>query len=656
MTAISRLIDIFSYAVALCGIAPLFPWLTAAPRLILAAGLIAGVWQSVRGPWQLKSWALNIAVLLFFLLYLAGFTASNLVQSAVALLAIMLAVRLAGEKNSRYYLQIMTLSLLCLASSSLFELNPMFLFYLVVIFVLIAISLVLLAFYDQDGGMIMSKQTLRRILTAGFLTALASVPLMFILFPILPRTQIPLWNVYGAPPTQQAGFSERVEPGRGERVNDSRRIVFRAEMPPRLRQDLYWRATVFNRIEMTRWVRGVSPAPELPKPDGVRVSQIIYPEPGFSRFLVGLDIPAHVAAFRVRWNPDLVWEQRLNTDRRLSYRVDSTIGGFLPVVDTINRDFYLQLPERVSQSFWAVSGRIRREGQSDEKKLELLEEHFRKGGYRYSAQGLPVGEDALETFFAETKSGNCEFFASSFALLARLSGIPARLVGGYLGGEYNDVGGYYLVTEGMAHVWVELFLEGEGWRRVDPSLFAVNADAVWNAPKHAGFLQRLRMILDSLEYIWSRSVVSYDFERQLSSVRFVTGHMRDLQLKRPSGGVALPFAAALVITFIATLALKRRVLFPRREELLLKGFYRRLERDCGVAVQPDSQGVFDLASLAGCKRAREFADIYASAIYRDRKLTDDEYIRLKKLLKLDFNSAADGKTSEKKHTARGDDI
>ena len=62
--------------------------------------------------------------------------------------------------------------------------------------------------------------------------------------------------------------------------------------------------------------------------------------------------------------------------------------------------------------------------------------------------GLPTGEDALEKFLFESKQGNCEFFASSFALILRGAGVPARLVGGYLGGEYNELGGYFLVSEG----------------------------------------------------------------------------------------------------------------------------------------------------------------------------------------------------------------
>jgi len=642
MTAISSLIGIFSYAVALCGIMPLFPWLTTAPRLLLAAGLAAGVWQSVRGAWPLKNWMLNASIVPVFLYYAARFSLSNAVQPVVSLLAIMLAVRLVGEKSVRHYLQILALSLFCLASSSLFDLSPVFLLYLALLLILVAISLVLLTFHDQDSRMRLPRGDLRRVLAAGLLMPLASVPLLLIFFPLLPRTQLPLWNIAAAPQARSTGFSDRVEPGRSERAADSPLLAFRAEMPPRPPQQLYWRSMVFNRLEGTRWVRDSAVPPEWPKFGASRISQAIYPEPGLSRFLIALDVPAATTALRARPNPDATWELRSADAKRLSYRADSTVGGLLPVAGTINRDFYLRLPPGLPQSITRLAGRIRAEGPGDDRRAELLERHFRNGGYRYGMERLPTGEHALERFLFETRRGNCEFFASSFALLARSAGIPARLVGGYLGGEYNDVGGYYLVTEGMAHVWVELFMEGKGWRRVDPSSFAANADTFWGAPRSKTFTMRLRMTLDSLDHAWNRSVIGYDFERQLDVARTLTGSLQSLTLQRLLRGILPPLGVVAVVSLASFLLLRRSTLLPPREERLLRSFYRHLERDCGLNVQPGRQGLFELAWLADDGRVREFVDIYAAAIYRDRKLTDEEYGHLRRLLRAGFERDSGG--------------
>src|ERR1039457_3550600 len=174
-TTLNLLISLLSYGIALCGIVPLFPWLETAPRLILAAGMAAGIWQDIRSPWPLKNWIFNAAIVPVFLFYAVQFTRANPVQPVVSVLAVMLAVRLAGPKNARHYLQISALALFCLASSSLFDLSPAFLAYLVLLLMMVAVLLVLVTFYSQDNRMMLARADLRKILLAGVLIRLASL-------------------------------------------------------------------------------------------------------------------------------------------------------------------------------------------------------------------------------------------------------------------------------------------------------------------------------------------------------------------------------------------------------------------------------------------------------------------------------------------------
>jgi transglutaminase-like putative cysteine protease len=153
--------------------------------------------------------------------------------------------------------------------------------------------------------------------------------------------------------------------------------------------------------------------------------------------------------------------------------------------------------------------------------VELLEAYFRTNKFRYSMHGLPTGPNALEQFLFEKRQGNCEFFASSFALVLRAAGVPARLVAGYLGGDYNEMPPPYLVSEDMAHVWVEAFIPGRGWVRIDPSGLALNAGVFWNKPKRHDWLTTLRQTLDSLDYSWNRAVITYDLERQVEAARSI---------------------------------------------------------------------------------------------------------------------------------------
>jgi transglutaminase-like putative cysteine protease len=610
------------------------------PRLILAAGLVAGIWQDLRGPWPLKNWACNAAVVPVFLYYAVQFSRANPVQPVVSVLAVMLAVRFAGPKNVRHYLQISALSLFCLAASSLFELPPSFLVYLVLMLIMVAVSLVLLTFYSQDQRMPLARADLRKILLAGLLMPLVSLPLLMLFFPILPRTQIPLWNFIASSTALPSGFNDKVEPGSSASVGDSRVLAFRAEMVSLPRQELYWRTTVFNRIDGRRWARTEPPFERI-RFSGQRIAQTVYPEPGLVRTLPVLDAPAAVALQRVRQATDGIYEFYGRTGRRFIYSAESIPSGTLAVSGEIKRSFYLALPENLPPRIMQLAGRIRKSGSSDARRLEQLEVYFRNGDFRYSLKGLPTGDDALDTFLFESKQGNCEFFASSFALILRGAGVPARLVGGYLGGEYNDLGGYYLVHDGMAHVWVEAFITGKGWVRVDPSGFARNAGVVWGGPSQKGLLHSLRMLLDSLNHRWDGMVVTYDFERQMEAVRGAGKLVQGFETRTVFSSF-LPYLLliAVVAGLLCGIAYRKR-LFPSREERLLRAFYRQLERDYSLKVERWRAGLFELADRTGSPRVRLFADIYAGAVYRDRILTGDEYRILSQMIRAGFREGAD---------------
>ena len=94
---------------------------------------------------------------------------------------------------------------------------------------------------------------------------------------------------------------------------------------------------------------------------------------------------------------------------------------------------------------------------------------FRDEEYFYTLEPPRLQLDSVDDFLFNTRRGFCEHFASAFTMLARAAGIPARVVTGYQGGEYNPMGGYLLIRQSDAHAWSEVWLEGRGWVRVDPT-------------------------------------------------------------------------------------------------------------------------------------------------------------------------------------------
>lgn len=633
MIAIRSLATILTYLIGLCGMVPLFPWLTMFPRGVMVAGLLFGLFQDRRGSWQLKPWLQHIAIVPVFLFYALQFSRANPAQPVISVLAIMLAVRLGGEKTVRHSLQIYALSIFCLASSSLFDLSPVFLLYLGLLLFMVAIALVLLTFQSQDQAMAVSGPDLKRIFFAGLLMPVLAVPLLLLFFPMMPRTQMPLWHFLNPPPTRTTGYADAVEPGSQSAVIASQALAFRAEMPQQAMSQLYWRGTVFNRTDGNKWTRITQVPTEQIDITGQPVRQVIYPEPSAVRTLIALDRPTFMTMPRVIHAPDGVYEVARVSGSRQSYSSDSISTGVAFQRNALNSRFYLQLPEHLPARVTALAATIAASSEEAHGRIEFLENYFRHGGYRYATRDLATGDLALEKFLFEKKQGHCEFFASSFAVLLRAAGVPCRLVGGYLGGDYNQFGGYYLVTDDKAHVWVEAFITGSGWVRIDPSSFAANAADVWTAPRSPSLKLRLSLAIDSFNHSWNRSVITYDLEQQIKIAHNVGSRFQGLKPSQILPGM-VPYLAAGLLFYGAWYIWRRTLLFHSREQRILNRFLRLVEREFGIPVASGKKGLFELARAVDDDYVSEFVSLYSGSIYRDRRLTDQEYLRLRQILRI----------------------
>jgi transglutaminase-like putative cysteine protease len=623
MVSISAVVKILAYSIALIGYAPLSPFLEVVPRFIFPLALIGGFLDDRRGSW-LRGPVPTLISLLFFLLYGAQFSKENIVGPAANLLTILLAVRLVSEKNVRNYLQIFALALFSLASSTLFTLQPSFLLYLVLLIVLIAVALVILTFYASDNSLTVTRSGLKTVVSIALLMPAAAVPLMFVFFAILPRTQYPLWNFANLAGSRVAGFSEQVQPGASSSVGETRKAAFRASCEKLAKDQLYWRGAVLNIPAENAWSRGDVPSGESSYADaGKNVHQTVFLEPGKSRYLFALNMPRSITGIRASLTPDFVIRAGSRVDNRVRYDVDSVPGATVKSRRGIDRAFYLQLPRSLSARMLAVGKDIAEKGESDAAKVELLKRFFLAGNIMYATSDLPVSADPLDDFLFAKKRGNCEFFASSFALLLRAAGVPSRLVGGYLGGEYNDLGGYYLVTEDMAHVWVEAYLSEKGWVTIDPSTLSGNFRHM-SENRDGGPAGRLRMYMDTFSYYWNVAVVTYDLEKQLQLMRTANNKLKELPLTFHPKKYLLS-AAGLFALMALFFAIKRAgVGRISREERILRRLFTLIERKYHCEIDATT-GLYELAALTGDPCVEKFAAIYGEAIYHDRTLTAEEY-------------------------------
>lgn len=634
MIRVKALLDLLAYAAALVGTVPLYPYLDRPVQAFLPVALFAGIYCDRLGRHPLRGWPVTVLSVLLFTAYALQISQHHVVPPVVHILALLLAIRLAAAKEGRHYLQIFVLAVIALAGSTLLSLSPLFFPGLVLLVTCLTAGLVLLTFHDADPQQRLSRSQLRQLLAPILMLPAVSLLLMLIFFTILPRTRHPLWNFLTPEPVAGTAFADQVQPGAFAELAQTRAVAFRVEMLEQAPEDLYWRGTVLNQVAGNAWRRQAPSPLETTRLTGGRpVRQVFYPEQESSpgTFLFALDLPQQLEGIRAGQAGDRVHTAARSFERRRHYQALSLLGAGLQAVGPVDRQFYLQVIDSPGPRVEGMARQLAAEGGDDRQKIARLEEFFRAQQLTYATTGLPGPEDPIEEFLFERKRGYCEFFASSFAVMLRLAGVPARLVGGYYGGEYNPWGGYYLIREDAAHVWVEALVDGREWVRLDPTGLARNG-TTGRRPLGLG-----RQWLDAFDYWWTRTVISYDVGQQLKLLQEV-----DLRMSRgqwPAVGrrgwwwLLLPAGALLLLRF-----LWRR---PSAEARILGAFRRQVERRHRLQAPP-SMGLLELAEQTGDPLCRRFAEIYAGALYRDRRLSAEEKRQLRQLLRRLGESPAAG--------------
>jgi transglutaminase-like putative cysteine protease len=147
-------------------------------------------------------------------------------------------------------------------------------------------------------------------------------------------------------------------------------------------------------------------------------------------------------------------------------------------------------------------------------------------GYSLESE-IPEGDaDRLLRWVASGQAGHCELYAGAFVLLARSAGIPARMVTGFVGGDWNGFENYFMVRNRNAHAWCEVLDPKRGWVRVDPTPgYAVDPGSVDEALAGGNleFDRTFKAYLDSLSILWFRRVIQFDGTDQQEMAEIMKG-------------------------------------------------------------------------------------------------------------------------------------
>lgn len=371
----------------------------------------------------------------------------------------------------------------------------------------------------------------RNLRTTGLLLAQA-VPAALVLFLLFPRVQGPLWGLPQDAYAGMSGLSDNMAPGNISQLTLSDAIAFRVDFPgdPPRRRALYWRGPVMWDFDGRTWRIGASALGSLPPParDGTRLEYAVLLEPHNRNWLFALEVPASLPP-GARILEDGLVIASAPVRARMRYEIASVIEATPdPAADRENLRRALRLPAGFNPRARALAESWREGAASDRAIAERAIAHFRRERLQYTTEPPQLGRDSVDEFLFDTRQGFCEHFSSAFVFLMRAAGVPARVVTGYHGGELNPVDGKFTVRQADAHAWTEVFLEGAGWIRVDPTALSVpgriDAGLAQALPENAPlpllmrselqWLRTLRYNWEALTHQWNLYVLGYNTNRQ----------------------------------------------------------------------------------------------------------------------------------------------
>ena len=499
-------------------------WITV---LLLAVG--AWRWVAAQRGWPLASrWLRVVIVVVATVAILSTYRTLNGIEAGTAFLVLMAAAKLLETRGPRDLTVLVFIAWFLLYAALLRDQRLLQLPWLLGSAFLTTVALMRV---HADATAAPAVHLARRALVL----LLQAVPVALALFLLFPRLPGPFWGI-DAGTQARTGLDDEMTPGDVSDLSASGGVAFRVRFrgATPAPQQRYWRGPVLHEFDGRSWRR---PRAQIFPQQGARfsgepVEYQITLEPHARRWVLALDLPARWSEREVVQSYDFTLLSARPVGRVTAFELTSyprfVAGVELP--ESMRRKD-LALPADGTNARSVALGRdlAARHGGDPRPIVGDLLQRFREQPFEYTMRPPRLADNAVDEFLFETRKGFCEHYASAFTVVMRAAGVPARVVTGYQGGEFNPYGGYLIVRQSDAHAWSEVWVDGRGWMRVDPTaavaperirgglIDAVGADEpVPGRLRDASpLLMQLELSWDAVNDFWNQRVIRFDAMAQL---------------------------------------------------------------------------------------------------------------------------------------------
>ena len=443
------------------------------------------------------------------------------------LLSVLLAIKLHESISRRDYMLLIFLSFFIIVTNFLFSQNIPMVIYMMFIAIILVISMISI---NQDSAPL----DLHYKLKFSVKLLLQSIPLMIIMFMLFPRISGSLWQLPNEKQSALSGLSDTMSPGNISNLIQSNSVAFRVKFSDKIpaQKNLYWRAIVLWYFDGNTWETGnqnISQQATLYTISKDSIEYTVTLEPHQKNWLYALDMPSKVPdSVNYTNNYNLRAKHRINS--LYQYEISSVMEYIIQhKITPWEKSSGLKIPLNTNPKTIQMGNKLSQQYDSNEDIVNHVLELFNKENFHYTLRPpLTPGFNSVDQFLFDTRRGFCEHYASSFTLLMRAAGIPARVIMGYQGGTVNPLNQVMTVRNSDAHAWSEVWLENKGWVRFDPTAaiapqriernLEAALDPLESLPFHMqinnGLIRDLLFYWDAADNQWNQWIVGYDQEFQ----------------------------------------------------------------------------------------------------------------------------------------------
>ena len=574
------------------------------PIWVTAASALFATWRfmAIRNPILMPNrWLLMLLSILTGLGILLSFKGQFGRDASLSLLVLMTVLKLLETRVMRDYM--LTVMLAYFLIGNLFLFNQSMLTFTLSIppLILLTATLINISLKSPQSWLFLTKLSSKLLLQ--------SVPVMLILFVLFPRIPGPLWGIPQDAYSGMTGLGDNLKFGNISQLTLNTSVAFRVQFKDKIptNNQLYWRGPVLWHQNKNEWLmpsKSIGLRNEILVTEGAAFDYTVTLEPHNRTWLLLLDMPT-LAPKNANFTHDYSAVANEPVRTRIRYTASSHPNYQLSLgLGEREQVLSMQLTEGENpRTFELVKAW---QNLSPEQKINKVLQMFREQPFIYTLRPPILRENPIDEFLFKTKRGFCEHYATSFVYLMRAAGVPARIVTGYQGGELNPNGNYLIVRQSDAHAWAEVWLQGQGWVRVDPTA-AVSPERIEQGISEAlrdndelpllarrdfPLLRKAFLNMDSINNSWNQWVLGYDDKKQLEFLNNLTGKKLGLS------DLVFWMTGAIVLVMLATSYFLFRQIKAKLNpaQQLYQQYLRKLKR---ANLQPNiGEGALDFASRA----------------------------------------------------------